>query len=82
MTVAELIEILQEYPKDIIVAVDGYEGGIVDLAVNNIRSRRVLVDYNKDSDVYGPHEIFYGGIKYGEGFVVKQRLILGRGVGE
>ena len=78
MTVAELIEILQEYPKEVVVAVDGYEGGIVDLAVNNIWSRRVLVDYNKDSDISGPHEIFYGRTKYEEGFVIDQRLILGR----
>jgi len=53
MTKKELSDLLSNYPDDIRVIIDGYEGGYKDIA--RIVEKRIVLDYNRMS-VFGPHE--------------------------
>ena len=54
MTVSELIEMLKNYPGDMRVIVNGYEGGYNDPSV---KTEPVVFDYNDaDKWYYGSHE--------------------------
>lgn len=77
MTVAELIEQLQNLPPDLRVFVSGYEGGVDDL--HHLEAVFVKLNANWEH-YYGAHEAFdpadsYEGPKYGtpdcEGVVLR-----------
>jgi hypothetical protein len=53
MTVQELIEQLQNFPKDMLVVVDGYEGGCND--VSELEEYGVDLNVNREW-FYGAHE--------------------------
>ena len=44
MTVRELLELLQGYPADLRVVVDGYEGGYDDLSPRQISAVRITLN--------------------------------------
>lgn len=52
MLVKELIEILKEYPEDMLVCVDGYEGGYSDIKRGCVYLQGVDLDVNVE-DYYG-----------------------------
>ena len=53
MTVAELIEKLKTYPKDLKVLVDGYEGGFNEISA----VKTIKVKLNVHTEEYnGPHD--------------------------
>ena len=54
MTVAELIEKLKEMPRDAMVVIRGYEGGVDE--ADSIKECSVLTDFYEES-YYGAHEI-------------------------
>jgi hypothetical protein len=54
MTIAELIEELQNYPQDTRVVVRGYEGGVND--VDYVEETEIYLNYNTAS-YYGKHEV-------------------------
>jgi hypothetical protein len=54
MTIAELIEKLQNYPQDLRVVVRGYEGGVDD--VDYVEETEIYLDYYTDW-YYGTHEV-------------------------
>jgi len=53
MTVKELIKKLSTFPEDFPILLDGYEGGLDEIA--SIEPIRVAFNTNK-SDFFGPHE--------------------------
>jgi len=53
MTVKQLIEVLETHNKDLLVFVDGYEGGFKD--IKHIERVTASLNVNKES-YYGPHE--------------------------
>lgn len=53
MTVKELIEKLNTFDQDMIVLVNGYEGGLSD--ISKIEATKVNLNVNKE-DYLGPHE--------------------------
>ena len=55
MTVAELRELLTNYPQGMPVMIDGYEGGYDDVAANRIAAREVRLDVNPEW-YYGRHD--------------------------
>lgn len=56
MTVAELIAKLQELPQDARVVIDGYEGGVEDVA--QVSMAPILVNVGDIADpMYGNHEL-------------------------
>lgn len=55
MTVRDLIERLSKFNFDLVVCVDGYEGGVQDLLSDNVREIGVDLDVN-EMDCVGPHE--------------------------
>ena len=55
MTIAELREILANYPQDLPVMVDGYEGGYDDAAGDRIATREIQLAVNKEW-FYGRHD--------------------------
>tara|TARA_R110000824_G_scaffold31704_4_gene102922 strand:+ start:563 stop:793 length:231 start_codon:yes stop_codon:yes gene_type:complete len=54
VTVAELIENLQNLPQDHIVVIRGYEGGVDE--VTDLEKTRVILDVNEEWN-YGSHEL-------------------------
>jgi hypothetical protein len=54
MTIAELIEELQNYPQDTRVVVRGYEAGVND--VDYVEETEIYLNYNTAS-YYGKHEV-------------------------
>ena len=54
MTIAELIEKLQEYPQDTRVVVRGYEGGLDD--VRELEEIEIYLNCNMSTWYYGNHE--------------------------
>jgi len=62
LTVKQLREILAEYPDDMEVFVDGYEGGIDSLFASNIRKCPVKKNvYSKDESWWeGRHRVPWG----------------------
>jgi len=57
MTVGELIAKLQEFDQDMMVIVDGYEGGVDEL--RHVQTASIALGYNAESWYYGDHEIVY-----------------------
>lgn len=55
MTVGELIEKLQQFDPNMLVMVDGYEGGVDEL--RQVGEREVILNYHKDVWYYGRHEV-------------------------
>ena len=55
MTVSELCELLANYPQDLPVMVDGYEGGFDDVAANQVAIQDIQLDVNKFW-FYGRHD--------------------------
>lgn len=55
MTIAELIEELQNYPQDTRVVVRGYEGGVND--VDEVELTEIYLNYNAGTWYYGKHEV-------------------------
>ena len=58
MTVDELIRMLETYPPDLRVVVDGYEGGVDDLEARLLLVRDIRLNVNADW-YYGRHEETY-----------------------
>ena len=55
MTIQQLIERLNEFPKDTRIMIDGYEGGYEDLEI--IRESKVALNvHENDSPIYGNHD--------------------------
>ena len=54
MTIAELIEELQNYPQDTRVVVRGCEGGADD--VGRVKETEIYLNYNMCTGYYGAHE--------------------------
>ena len=72
MTVAELIQKLNEYPQDMRVLTLGYEGGYNDIGLN---IDDIVFDVNsKDTWYYGPHET----VRYTDADTSTKCLIIGR----
>lgn len=44
MTVKELVEFLEKYPKDLRVVVNGYEDGYDDISPNRIFTRKIQLN--------------------------------------
>jgi hypothetical protein len=55
MTVGELIAKLQEFDQNMMVVVDGYEGGVDELTTTMPVS--IALGYNADGWWYGDHEV-------------------------
>ena len=55
MTIGELIRILQTYPQDTRVVVDGYEGGFDDIVPERISVVKIQLDVGTE-DWEGQHE--------------------------
>ena len=73
MTVAELIEQLQNYPSDMRVLTLGYEGGYNDVKLN---TEEIVFNFSKnDAWYYGPHE----SVSHMDGDKGEKCLIVGRG---
>jgi hypothetical protein len=66
MTVGELIAKLQEFDQNMMVVVDGYEGGADEL--KTVTTARIALDYNKGSWYYGKHEFVSVGLDENEIF--------------
>ena len=62
MTVDELIRILETYPPDLRVVVQGYEGGVDDLKAGLLLVRDIRLNVNSRW-YYGRHEETYKGEK-------------------
>lgn len=76
MTVNELIEMLKNYPGDMIVLTLGYEGGLNDIY---IKSETVAFNVNsKDTWYYGPHE-YTGYDEHGNPIPGTECVVIGRG---
>lgn len=59
MNIAELIEKLKTFPPDMVVMVDGYEGGYQDKFHLDVKD--IWLNVNRDCTYYGPHgDAFYG----------------------
>jgi hypothetical protein len=58
MTVKELAELLERYPDDLRVVVNGYEDGFDDLAPERISVKKIQLD-TKTHDWEGQHSGFY-----------------------
>lgn len=56
MTIAELGELLANYPQDLPVMIDGYEGGFDDVDIGRIAIREIQLDVNKYW-FYGRHDL-------------------------
>ncbi len=59
LTVKELREKLAEYPDDMEVFVDGYEGGVDSLLASNVVKRQIKSNMTQDGEElwWGRHEI-------------------------
>jgi hypothetical protein len=55
MTVQELIEKLQTFDPNMLVVVDGYEGGVSE--AEHVSVADIILDYNKDQWYCGKHEL-------------------------
>lgn len=66
MKVRELIEQLQQFDPEMMVVVDGYEGGADD--IKTVDTARIALDYNKGSWYYGKHEFTSVGLDEAEIF--------------
>ena len=55
-TVKDLIKKLQTFDENLPVFIDGYEYGIDNIKLMNIRQRRVKLNVNEDVRFGGPHE--------------------------
>jgi len=55
MKVGELIAKLQEFDQDMMVIVDGYEGGVDEL--RHVQTASIALGYNAESWYYGDHEV-------------------------
>jgi len=53
MTVEQLISELQTLPPNLLVLVDGYEGGFCD--IDSLKTMKVELNFHSE-DYYGPHE--------------------------
>ena len=51
-----LQEILKQYPDDMPVMVQGYEGGYADVVTKGIVTSNIFLNVNEDVDYYGDHE--------------------------
>jgi hypothetical protein len=65
MTVAELIEVLQQFPPDTRFVVDGYEGDLEDIAHVGIRRAEIdgnlrLQKFGFGDDLISAHEVGMG----------------------
>lgn len=49
MTISELINLLQQYPAEMRVVVNGYEEGYDDLSPQQISTRKIMLNTGKDS---------------------------------
>ena len=58
MTVKELTELLERYPDDLRVVVNGYEDGYDDIAPERISVKKIQLD-TKTHDWEGQHSGFY-----------------------
>lgn len=54
MTVSELIEVLEKLPKDDMVVVRGYEGGVDEIV--ELEQARIALNVNEEWS-YGAHEL-------------------------
>jgi len=54
MKVKDLIKILQEFNQELLVVIDGYEGGYCDIAT--VRQRKMVINYKVNRIEEGPHE--------------------------
>jgi hypothetical protein len=59
MTVGELIAKLQEFDQDMMVVVDGYEGGVDEL--RHVQTASIALGYNVEGWYYGDHEMVTDG---------------------
>ena len=66
MKVRELIEQLQQFDGEMMVVVDGREGGAND--IKTVDTARIALDYNKGSWYYGIHEFVSVGLDENEIF--------------
>ena len=55
LTVKDLVRLLAEYPPDLRVVVDGYEGGYDDLSEGQLRKIRIALNVG-DAEWVGDHE--------------------------
>jgi len=65
LTIKELCDILAEYPDDMEVFVDGYEGGVDSLVAAHIIKRLIRKNVNSEDEWWeGRHEVaFFDGEK-------------------
>ena len=76
MTTGELMQLLAQYPDDLRVMADGYEGGVDDLEARFLLTGDVRLDVNTKW-YYGRHEETYTGEKE-TGHEIVPALILRR----
>jgi hypothetical protein len=73
MNVGELIEELKKYDPNLIVATDGYEGGVTDNVAVSVTT--VGINDNEGMSCFGEHSTNF--IPYGDAETA-ERLIIGR----
>ena len=64
MTVGELRALLAQYPADLRIVIDGYEGGIEDVAADRLVPATLYLDVNRPGNPFanqwrGPHELLH-----------------------
>ena len=65
MTVGELRNLLEGFPSDLRIGLNGYEGGVHDVFPCNLREKITVLNVHTEG-YYGPHDIFNGGVCEGE----------------
>ena len=80
MTNSELIALLQKYPPNTRVIVDGYEGGFTDLTKEKIYFQDINVNADLGESCVGEHDYDYGDDHYDEGehYQPEKTLLLSR----
>lgn len=58
-TVKELIDKLKEFDPDFKIFVDGYEFGVQELDIENIKLEKILLNYHKGCTYGGEHSVSY-----------------------
>ena len=79
MKVKELQKILNQYPDDMPVMVEGYEGGYDDVVSEGIITGNIFLGVNKDVGHYGDHESSFPDEYEDDEYKSVEALILLRG---
>lgn len=77
MNVSELRKCLEKYPDTLSVYVDGYEDGVEDLKIENIKERMIKRNAHTES-YYGDHDALPFWSEYPKSGYTESGLVLSR----